>query len=181
MDFELTDEQRLLQQTVRELVQQEVAPAAAELDRTGTFPYDAVAKLGELGLMGIPFPEDYGGSGGDMLALTLALEEIARVDCSLAITVSAHTSLGTMPIHLWGTDEQKAEWLPQLCSGQRLAAYGLSEPEAGSDAGNTRTTAVLDDGRVGDQRREGLHHQPRDRDLGLRDDHGGHLRDGRAP
>ncbi len=146
MDFELTDEQRLLQQTVRELVQQEVAPAAAELDRTGTFPYAAVAKLGELGLMGVPFPEDYGGSGGDMLALTLTLEEIARVDCSLAITVSAHTSLGTMPIHLWGTDEQKAEWLPQLCSGQRLAAYGLSEPEAGSDAGNTRTTAVLDDG-----------------------------------
>ncbi len=146
MDFELADEQRLLQKTVREFARQEVAPVAAELDRTAAFPYDAVAKLGELGLMGIPFPEEYGGSGADTLSLVLALEELARVDCALAITVSAHTSLATMPIHLWGSDEQKAEWLPQLCSGQRLAAYGLSEPEAGSDAGNTRTTAELVDG-----------------------------------
>ena len=91
--------------------------------------------------MGIPFPQEYGGSGADTLSLVLAIEELARVDCSLAITVAAHTSLGTMPIHLWGTDEQKAEWLPELCSGRRLAAFGLTEPEAGSDAGNTRTTA----------------------------------------
>src|SRR5688572_14467996 len=96
--------------------------------------------------MGIPFAEEYGGSGGDTLALALAIEELARVDCALAITVAAHTSLGTMPIHLWGTEEQKAEWLPQLCSGKRLAAFGLTEPEAGSDAGNTRTTAELVDG-----------------------------------
>jgi alkylation response protein AidB-like acyl-CoA dehydrogenase len=96
--------------------------------------------------MGIPFPEEYGGGGANMMALAIAIEELARVDCSLAITVSAHTSLGTMPIHLWGTDEQKAEWLPLLCSGKRLAAYGLSEPEAGSDAGNTQTTATLEDG-----------------------------------
>ena len=146
MDFELTDEQRLLQETVREFARREVAPHAGELDRTGAFPYDAVAKLGELGLMGVPFPDEYGGSGGDTLSLALTIEELARVDCSLAITVAAHTSLGTMPIHLWGTDEQRAEWLPQLCSGRRLAAFGLTEPEAGSDAGNTRTTAELVDG-----------------------------------
>jgi short-chain 2-methylacyl-CoA dehydrogenase len=146
VDFELTDEQRLLQETVRELVREEVAPTAAERDRTGAFPYEAVAKLGELGLMGIPFPEEYGGSGAGMLALALAVEEISRVDCALAITLSAHTSLGTMPIHLWGTDEQKADWLPQLCSGKRLAAFGLTEAEAGTDAGNTRTTAELVDG-----------------------------------
>jgi alkylation response protein AidB-like acyl-CoA dehydrogenase len=146
MNLELTEEQRMLQSTVRDVVRQEVAPVAAEHDRSATFPYAAVATLGELGLMGIPFPEEYGGGGGDTLSLALALEEIARVDSALAITVSAHTSLGTMPVHLWGTDDQKAEWLPQLCSGKRLAAYGLSEPEAGSDAGNTRTTAVLEDG-----------------------------------
>ena len=96
--------------------------------------------------MGIPFPEEYGGGGADTLSLALAIEELARVDCSLAITVTAHISLGTMPIYLWGSDEQKAEWLPQLCSGKRIAAYGLTEPEAGSDAGNTRTTARLVDG-----------------------------------
>jgi short-chain 2-methylacyl-CoA dehydrogenase len=146
LNFELSDEQTLLRETVREFVRREVAPQAAELDRTSSFPYDAVAKLGELGLMGIPFPEEYGGSGGDTLSLALAIEELARADCALAITVSAHTSLGTMPIHLWGTDEQKAEWLPQLCSGRRLAAFGLSEPEAGTDAGNVQTTAELVDG-----------------------------------
>ena len=146
MNLELTDEQLLLQETVREFVRREVAPVAGELDRTGAFPYDAVAKLGELGLMGIPFPAEYGGSGADTLSLVLAIEELARVDCALAITVAAHTSLGTAPINLWGTDEQKAEWLPQLCSGKRLAAFGLTEPEAGSDAGNTRTTAALADG-----------------------------------
>ena len=146
MDFELADEQRLLQDTVREFARHEVAPMAAELDRTGAFPYDAVEKLGEMGIMGIPFPEEYGGSGADTLSLVIAIEELARVDSSLAITVAAHTSLATMPIHLWGSDEQKAEWLPQLCSGRRLAAYGLTEPEAGTDAGNTKTTAELVDG-----------------------------------
>jgi short/branched chain acyl-CoA dehydrogenase len=146
VDFELTAEQRMFRDTVREFAREEVAPVSAELDRTGAFPYDAVAKLGELGLMGIPFPEEYGGGGADTLSLVLAIEELARVDCALAITVTAHTSLGTMPIALWGSEEQKAEWLPQLCSGRRLAAYGLTEPEAGSDAGNTRTTARLVDG-----------------------------------
>jgi short/branched chain acyl-CoA dehydrogenase len=146
LDFELTDEQRMLQATVREFAREEVAPATAERDLTGSFPYDAVARLGELGLMGVPFPEEYGGGGADTLSLALAIEELARVDCSLAITVAAHTSLGTMPIYLWGSAAQKEEWLPQLCSGKRLAAYGLSEAEAGTDAGNTRTTAALVDG-----------------------------------
>ena len=146
MDFELSDEQRLLRDTVRDFARQEVAPVAEELDRTKAFPYEIVAKMGELGLMGIPFPEEYGGGGADTLAYVLAVEELARIDSSVCITLAAHTSLGTMPIHLWGTDEQRSEWLPHLCSGERLAAFGLTEPEAGSDAGATRTTAKLDEG-----------------------------------
>jgi short-chain 2-methylacyl-CoA dehydrogenase len=146
MNFELTDEQRLLRDTVRDFARQEVAPIAEELDRTKSFPYELVAKMGELGLMGIPFPEEYGGGGADTLSYALAVEELTRVDSSVAITMAAHTSLGTMPIHLWGTDEQKSDWLPQLCSGQKLAAFGLTEPEAGSDAGNTHTRAALDAG-----------------------------------
>jgi short/branched chain acyl-CoA dehydrogenase len=146
MDFELSDEQLLLRDTVRDFARAEVAPVAAELDRTKAFPYEIVARLGELGLMGIPFPPDYGGGGGDTLSYALAIEELARIDSSVAITVAAHTSLGTMPIHLWGTAEQKDEWLPRLCSGQRLAAFGLTEPEAGSDAGATRTRARRADG-----------------------------------
>jgi short-chain 2-methylacyl-CoA dehydrogenase len=102
--------------------------------------------MGELGLMGIPFPAEYGGGGSDTLSYALAVEELARIDSSVAITMAAHTSLGTMPIHLWGTDAQKEQWLPDLCSGKRLAAFGLTEPEAGSDAGNVRTRARLEDG-----------------------------------
>ena len=146
MDFELSDEQRLLRDTVRDFARNEVAPRAAELDATKSFPYELVGMLGELGLMGIPFPVEYGGGGADNLSYALAVEELARIDSSVAITMAAHTSLGTMPIHLWGDDSQREEWLPQLCSGQRLAAFGLTEPEAGSDAGNTRTRARLDDG-----------------------------------
>ncbi|MEA2275920.1 MAG: short-chain 2-methylacyl-CoA dehydrogenase [Solirubrobacteraceae bacterium] len=146
MDFELSDEHRLIQRTVRDFAQQEVAPVAEELDRTKSFPYDIVRQLGELGLMGIPFPEEYGGAGGDTLAYALAVEELTRVDSSVAITLCAHTSLGTQPIYLFGTEEQKREWLPRLCSGQALGAFGLTEPEAGSDAGNTRTRARLDGG-----------------------------------
>jgi short/branched chain acyl-CoA dehydrogenase len=146
VDFGLTDEQRLLRDTVRDFARQEVAPVAEELDRTKAFPYDLVRHMGELGLMGIPFPEEYGGGGADTLAYAIAVEELARVDSSVCITMAAHTSLGTMPIHLWGTDEQKSEWLPELTSGRRLAAFGLTEPEAGSDAGATRTRAALDDG-----------------------------------
>jgi alkylation response protein AidB-like acyl-CoA dehydrogenase len=146
VDFELTDEQRLVRDTVRDFARQEVAPVAEELDREKRFPYEIVARLGELGLMGIPFPEEHGGGGGDTLSYALAIEELTRVDSSVGVTVAAHTSLGTMPIHLWGTDEQKADWLPELCSGRKLAAFGLTEPEAGSDAGNTRTTARPENG-----------------------------------
>ncbi len=146
MDFDLTDEQRLLRDTVRDFARQEVAPVAEELDRTKSFPYALVEKMAGLGLMGIPFPEEYGGGGADTLAYALAVEELTRIDSSVAITMAAHTSLGTMPIYLWGTDEQKDDWLPQLCSGQKLAAFGLTEPEAGSDAGNTHTRAELDGG-----------------------------------
>jgi short-chain 2-methylacyl-CoA dehydrogenase len=146
VDFDLSDEQKLIQSTVREFARNEVAPVAEEQDRTHSFPYEIVAKLGALGLMGIPFPEEYGGGGGDTLSYALAIEELARIDASTCITVAAHTSLGTMPIYLWGTDEQKRDWLPQLCAGKRLAAFGLTEPEAGSDAGNVRTRAELEDG-----------------------------------
>jgi alkylation response protein AidB-like acyl-CoA dehydrogenase len=146
VDFELSDEQKLLRDTVREFALAEVKPVAEELDRTKSFPYEIVEKLGGLGLMGIPFPVEYGGGGADTLSYVLAVEELARIDSSVCITMAAHTSLGTMPIYLWGSEEQKSEWLPQLCTGERLASFGLTEPEAGSDAGNVRTTAKLDDG-----------------------------------
>jgi short/branched chain acyl-CoA dehydrogenase len=146
VNFELSDEQRLLRDTVRDFARAEVAPVAEELDREKRFPYELVAQMGGLGLMGIPFPQEYGGGGADTLSYALAVEELARVDSSVCITMAAHTSLGTMPIYLWGTDEQRSEWLPQLCSGERLASFGLTEPEAGSDAGNVRTTAKLDGG-----------------------------------
>jgi short-chain 2-methylacyl-CoA dehydrogenase len=146
MFFDLPDDHRLLQQTVREFADQEVAPVAGELDRTKSFPYELVAKMGELGWMGIPFPEEVGGAGGDALGYALAVEELTRVDSSVAITMCAHTSLGTQPVFLFGSEEQKARLLPDLCAGRRLGAFGLTEPEAGSDAGNVRTRAVLDAG-----------------------------------
>ncbi len=146
MEFELSDDHRLLRATVREFAEQEIAPVAEELDRTKAFPYDLVRRLGELDLMGIPFPEEYGGAGGDSLAYALAVEELTRVDSSVAITLCAHTSLGTQPIYQFGSEEQKREWMPRLCSGERLGAFGLTEPEAGSDAGNTHTRATLEDG-----------------------------------
>ena len=119
MDFDLSTEQKLIQSTVRDFARQEVAPVAEELDRTHSFPYEIVAKLGELGLMGIPFPEEYGGGGGDTLSYALAIEELARIDASVCITVAAHTSLGTMPIYLWGTEEQERTGCPQLCAGKQ--------------------------------------------------------------
>jgi alkylation response protein AidB-like acyl-CoA dehydrogenase len=146
MDFDLSPDHELIRRTVREFAEGEVAPVAEELDRTKSFPYEIVEKLGKLNLMGIPFPEDYGGGGGDTLAYALAVEELTRVDSSVAITLCAHTSLGTQPLYLFGSEEQKRQWLPQLCSGERLGAFGLTEPEAGSDAGNTRTRARLEDG-----------------------------------
>jgi short-chain 2-methylacyl-CoA dehydrogenase len=146
MQFDLPDHLRLLQRTVRDFADQEIAPVAEELDRAHAFPYGIVRRLAELDLMGIPFPEQYGGAGGDSLAYALVVEELARVDSSVAITLCAHTSLGTQPIYLFGTEGQKQEWLPPLCSGERLGAFGLTEPEAGSDAGNTRTRAVRENG-----------------------------------
>jgi short-chain 2-methylacyl-CoA dehydrogenase len=146
MDFDLSPDHELIRRTVREFAEGEVAPIAEQLDRTKAFPYEIVAKLGALNLMGIPFPEQYGGGGGDTLAYALAVEELTRVDSSVAITLCAHTSLGTQPIYLFGSEEQKREWLPRLCSGERLGAFGLTEPDAGSDAANTRTRARLDGG-----------------------------------
>jgi short-chain 2-methylacyl-CoA dehydrogenase len=146
MDFDLSPEHELIRRTVRDFAEQEVAPVAEELDRTKSFPYELVAKMGELGWMGIPFPEEVGGAGGDALGYALAVEELTRVDSSVAITMCAHTSLGTQPVFLFGSEEQKARLLPDLCAGRRLGAFGLTEPEAGSDAGNVRTRAVLDAG-----------------------------------
>jgi alkylation response protein AidB-like acyl-CoA dehydrogenase len=146
MDLDLTPEQELVRETVREFAREQIAPVAEELDRESRFPYDLVAALGELGLMGLPIPEEYGGAGGDTVSYALAIEELTRVDSSVAITVAAHTSLGTMPVFLFGSEEQKGKWLPELASGKKLAAFGLTEPGAGSDAGNTLTTAELREG-----------------------------------
>ena len=144
MHFDLTDEQQDIRRLVRDFADAEVRPVAEELDREKRFPYEIVAKLGGLGLMGIPYPEEYGGGGADNLSYAIAIEELGRVDSSVAITVAAHTSLGTWPLYAFGSDEQKAEWMPRLCSGELLGAFGLTEPEAGSDAGNVRTRAELD-------------------------------------
>jgi alkylation response protein AidB-like acyl-CoA dehydrogenase len=146
MLFDLDDDTRLLQRTVREFAAAEVAPAAPELDRTKSFPYELVAKMGELGWMGIPFPEEVGGSGGSTLQYAIAVEELTRADSSVAITLCAHTSLGTQPIYLFGSSEQRERYLPDLCAGRKLGAFGLTEPEAGSDAGNVRTRGRLEDG-----------------------------------
>jgi short-chain 2-methylacyl-CoA dehydrogenase len=147
MNFDLSDEHELIRRTVREFAVERVAPVAEELDREHRFPYELVAELAELGLMGIPVPEEFGGAGGDTLSYTIAVEELTRIDSSVAITVAAHTSLGTMPILLFGSTDQKRAWLPDLASGRRLAAFGLTEPGAGSDAGATQTRAELEGGR----------------------------------
>lgn len=142
----LPEDYRDLALTVRDFAQQVVAPVAAEHDANHTFPYEVVKGMADMGLFGLPFPEEYGGMGGDYFALCLALEELGKVDQSVAITLEAGVSLGAMPIYRFGNDEQKKEWLPRLTSGRALAGFGLTEPDAGSDAGGTRTTAVLDSG-----------------------------------
>ena len=144
MDFQLNDEQRAIRRLARDFADGEVRPAAARHDREESFPYEIVTRLGELGLMGVPFPHEYGGGGADYISYALVVEEMARVDSSVAITLAAHNSLGVYPIHTFGTDEQRASWLPDLCSGRRLAAFGLTEPDAGSDAASLRTTAEQD-------------------------------------
>jgi short-chain 2-methylacyl-CoA dehydrogenase len=146
LNFDLTQEQQLVRETVRDFAVSRIEPIAAELDREHRFPYELIAELAELGLMGMTVPEEYGGAGTDTLSYALAVEELTRIDSSVAITVAAHHSLGTLPIYYFGNEEQKREWLPQLASGQKLAAFGLTEPGAGSDAGATRTTAELREG-----------------------------------
>src|SRR5262245_26233450 len=146
MNFDLLPEHELIRDTVRQFALERVAPVAEELDREQRFPYEIVAALAELGLMGMTIPEEYGGGGTDTLSYAIAIEELARIDSSVAITVAAHHSLGTLPIWLFGSDEQHREWLPDLASGRRLAAFALTEPNAGSDAAAARTTARLDAG-----------------------------------
>ena len=145
VDFRLSEEQEALRASVQEFAREQVAPVIAEHYEKHTFPYDIVRQMGKMGLFGLPFGEEHGGMGGDYFALCLALEELARVDSSVAITLEAAVSLGAMPIHRFGTDEQKAHWLPRLTSGEALAAFGLTEPGTGSDAGGTTTRAVLDE------------------------------------
>ncbi|HEX5540196.1 MAG TPA: acyl-CoA dehydrogenase family protein [Micromonospora sp.] len=144
MDFKLTEEHEALRHSVREFAREVVAPVIAEHYEQHTFPYEIVRQMGKMGLFGLPFPEEHGGMGGDYFALCLALEELARVDSSVAITLEAAVSLGAMPIYRFGTEEQKAQWLPKLLSGEALAGFGLTEPGFGSDAGGTATRAVLD-------------------------------------
>jgi short-chain 2-methylacyl-CoA dehydrogenase len=146
VNFDLTEEQQLVRETVREFAERRVAPVAAELDHEQRFPYDLVAELAGLGLMGMTIPEEYGGAGADTVAYAIVVEELTRIDSSVAITLAAHHSLGTLPIYYFGTEEQRRQWLPDLASGRRLAAFGLTEAGAGSDAGATRTTAELRDG-----------------------------------
>jgi short-chain 2-methylacyl-CoA dehydrogenase len=146
LNFDLDQEHELVRSTVRDFAEQRVAPVAEELDRESRFPYDLVGELAELGLMGMTIPQEYGGAGADTVSYALAIEELTRVDSSVAITVAAHHSLGTLPIFYYGTEEQKQQWLPELASGKKLAAFGLTEPGAGSDAGATRTRAELHNG-----------------------------------
>ena len=147
MNFDLTDEQKAIQSLARDFAQNEVKPRAEHMDREEAFPYELVTKMGELGFMGLPFPEQYGGAGGDTVSYALAVMEIARADASTAITMAAHVSLGATPFYLFGTEEQKQKYLVPLAQGKMLWGFGLTEPNAGSDAGNVQTKAELKDGR----------------------------------
>ena len=147
MNFDLTDEQKAIRQTVREFATEQVAPRAEEMDREERFPYDLVKQMADLGLMGLPFPEKYGGAGADTVSYALAVMELARADASTGITMAAHVSLGASPFYLFGTEEQKQKYLVPLAQGKMLWGFGLTEPGAGSDAGNTQTKAVLRDGK----------------------------------
>ena len=146
MNFDVEREHKLVRDTVRQFALEKIAPVAEELDREKRFPYELVAEMAELGLMGMTIPESYGGGGTDTLSYAIAIEELTRIDSSVAITVAAHHSLGTLPIYYFGTEAQRRQWLPELASGKALAAFGLTEANAGSDAGATRTTAELDGG-----------------------------------
>jgi butyryl-CoA dehydrogenase len=145
MDLDLSPEHEQFRKVVRDFAEREIAPHAEEWDRTHTFPVETVLAMGELGLFGLPFPEEYGGSNADFTTLCLAVEELARVDSSMAITLEAGVGLGANPVFQFGTEEQRQRWLPDLCAGRALGAFGLTEPDGGSDAGATRTRAVLDE------------------------------------
>jgi alkylation response protein AidB-like acyl-CoA dehydrogenase len=144
MDFSLSEEQLMIQKVVRDFAEKELAPIAEELDTKGEFPHEIIGKMGEMGLFGLPFAEEYGGSGAGYLAYAIAVEEISRACASTGISYAAHCSIGTGPIYLFGTEEQKKKWVPLCASGKAFAAFGLTEPNAGSDAGGTQTTAVMD-------------------------------------
>ena len=146
MDFGLSSEQEAFRQTVRDFAEKVIGPRAEEMDESGEFPVDIVLQMGELGLFGLPFPEVYGGAGADFTTLCVAIEELARVDSSMAITLEAGVGLGAMPLYLFGTEQQKQRWLVPLARGEKIAGFGLTEPEAGSDSGNTKTTAELGQG-----------------------------------
>jgi short/branched chain acyl-CoA dehydrogenase len=146
MDFSLNEEQLAIRDTCREFAQQEIKPLAEEMDRTGAFPYPLIHKMADLGLLGLPFPEEYGGAGADFLSYCIAIEEIARGDVSVGITMEAHTSLGASPFFLFGSEAQKQRFLVPLARGEQLWAFGLTEPEAGSDSGGTLTRAALEHG-----------------------------------
>src|SRR5437867_7606367 len=146
MDFDLTPEQEEFRKAVREFAEEVVAPRAEEMDRSEELPLDIVKQMGEMGLFGLPFPEEYGGQGADFLTFCIAVEELGRVDSSIAITLEAGVGLGANPIFEYGTEEQKQRWLVPMCRGEILGAFGLTEPGGGSDAGSTMTTARLDDG-----------------------------------
>ncbi|KOP83477.1 acyl-CoA dehydrogenase [Cytobacillus solani] len=146
MNFDLTSEQEMILKTIREFADEEVAPGALDRDRTKEFPVDIFKKMADLGLMGLPFPEEYGGAGADSVSFAIVTEELSRACGSTGITYSAHISLGGAPLYLFGTDEQKQKYLVPICTGETFGAFGLTEPSAGSDAGGTRTTAVEKDG-----------------------------------
>ena len=176
LNFDLTEEQNLTRQAVRDFAEKEIAPVADELDEKEEFSVELTRKMGELGLLGCFVPEKYGGSNMGYISYIIAVEELARVDGSQAATIAAGNSLGIGPIYYFGSEEQRQEWLPKLCRGEMLAAFGLTEPEAGSDAGSSRTKAELQGRQLGDQRLQNLHHQlrqPADR----RDHRPGHHRE----
>ncbi len=146
MDFDMTQDQRDFRAAIREFAEEVVAPRAAEMDERGELPMDIVKQMGEMGLFGLPFPEEYGGQGSDFLTLCIAIEELARIDSSIAITLEAGVGLGANPIYEFGTEEQKQRWLVPMARGEMLGSFGLTEPGGGSDAGATKTTARLEDG-----------------------------------
>src|SRR3989454_12394718 len=145
MDFDLTAEQQEFRRTVREFAEEVIAPRAEEMDRLQELPLDIVKQMGTMGLFGLPFPEEYGGQGADFLTFCIAVEELARVDSSMAITLEAGVGLGANPIAQFGTEKQRQRWLPDLCAGRALGAFGLTEPGGGSDAGSTLTRAAFDE------------------------------------